>query len=112
MMVFRRRGLLELVENVSDCTIQLRVAPVLHLVGGVAPSNARADALISGDPLVALRRPDPDLRQGQPAAIQQRRAAVDTDQSAPGALADDRADTRLTEVVREGVAAGTRPLVL
>ncbi len=104
------RVLPHLIEHDLDGLVELGVSPVGHERRVVDHLDVRIDAvaLDAPRPVLVVER---EARHAHVTAVDQRRVPRQTDQTAPGPRADERADAPLPEPERERVAARTGGLV-
>src|SRR6185295_11568698 len=102
--------LLQLIHNDLNRFLQLRVMSIDDIGGHLLDFDVRSDADVLDYPSF-LRSPYRKVGRGHPSSIHQHRKAENADQSAPGALADKLAQTKLAPHPWQIVAARAGRLI-
>lgn len=105
-----RRGRLQRLQRQPHRLVELDVAAGRVVLGALDDLDVRVDAVVLDVPAVALQ-PEGVLGLGDERAVDQPVAAVDADDAAPGAGADDGADAERLDRRVDDVAVGAGELV-
>src|SRR5664279_4116781 len=104
------RMFLQHLHRLRDAALELRVVAAHELRGGILDLDVRCDTLVLDRPS-ASAVVEGEIRSGDAACVDHIRNAERADEPSPRARADQWAELRDAEVVRERVASGAGRLV-